>query len=450
MSGLCFNIALDHMNVTWETRLRRFETHGVNGMFYVDSYGYHNPESKAKAVARVFEAKRRLPKAMHAYRLFIPNPDNPNNGDNHQLFLEPEEWADNHPEFVNTGIYIAANCEPTHWDFQRTADWLLAVAKIAKARGLKVALAGFNVGGYEEHHIPVLDELLRFMAANPGLAVLDCHEYFKIDAYGEVAAGVRNPSQWPNAVDPAALWHLGRYKRIFAYCDREGIARPDVIIGEHGPDKIDNVGGGIEVCRGIWAGYGFDPDWYHAEMLKWADRVIYTEPQVKFRAYYQLSDPDSGNWPAHNAAKFPRFMTETATGFRDMTAPTQPPTAPTADPYPVGPRVLNIVNPDYDSINLRGADGAILAEIPDGAALTVIAPDTARMLIAGRWYDVQKVRYGTHEGVIALTSTFKLEPVTPAPDRYAALAAKCRAEADVLDASAARLREIATEAEALS
>jgi hypothetical protein len=291
--------------------------------------------------------------------------------------------------------------------------------------------------------------LLRFMAANPGLAVLDCHEYFKIDAYGEVAAGVRNPSQWPNAVDPAALWHLGRYKRIFAYCDREGIARPDVIIGEHGPDKIDNVGGGIEVCRGIWAGYGFDPDWYHAEMLKWADRVIYTEPQVKFRAYYQLSDPDSGNWPAHNAAKFPRFMTETATGFRDMTAPTQPPTAPTVDPYPVGPRVLNIVNPDYDSINLRGADGAILAEIPDGATLTVIAPDTARMLIAGRWYDVQKVRYGTHEGVIALTSTFKLEPVTPAPDRYAALAAQCRATSAVLRAEADKLDAIATEAEAL-
>jgi hypothetical protein len=447
MSGLCFNIALDHMNVTWETRLRRFETHGVNGLFYVDSYGYHNPESKAKAVARVFEAKRRLPKAMHVYRLFIPNPDNPNNGDNHQLFLEPEEWADNHPEFVGTGIYIAANCEPTHWDFQRTADWLLAVAKIAKARGLKVALAGFNVGGYEEHHIPMLDELLRFLAANPGLAVLDCHEYFKIDAYSEVAAGVRNPSQWPNTVDPAALWHLGRYKRIFAYCDREGIARPDVIIGEHGPDKIDNVGGGIEVCRGIWAGYGFDPDWYHAEMLKWADRVIYTEPQVKFRAYYQLSDPDSGNWPAHNAAKFPRFMTETATGFRDMTIlPSQPPAAPTVDPYPVGDYVLRT---SQTHINLRSATGADIGDVTDGTRLRVIGADTVPLYIAGRWHSCQLVDVGGTQGVLALTPSFTLEAVEPEPDRYAALAAQCRATSAVLRAEADKLDAIATEAEAL-
>jgi hypothetical protein len=452
MSSLCFNIALDHMNVTWETRLRRFETHGVNGLFYVDSYGYHNPESKAKAVARVFEAKRRLPKAMHVYRLFIPNPDNPNNGDNHQLFLEPEEWADNHPEFVNTGIYIAANCEPTHWDFQRTADWLLAVAKIAKARGLKVALAGFNVGGYEEHHIPMLDELLRFMAANPGLAVLDCHEYFKIDAYSEVAAGVRNPSQWPNTVDPAALWHLGRYKRIFAYCDREGIARPDVIIGEHGPDKIDNVGGGIEVCRGIWAGYGFDPDWYHAEMLKWADRVIYTEPQVKFRAYYQLSDPDSGNWPAHNAAKFPRFMTETATGFRDMTIfpsqPTSPP--PKLSPKPPGVYNVAITNPNVTSINLRSATGAILTTLRTGARVEIIDKMTAGRVIDGDPYDCYQVQYNEWRGaLLAITKSYDLEPVTPAPDRYAALAAKCRATSAVLRAEADKLDAIATEAEAL-
>jgi hypothetical protein len=125
-----------------------------------------------------------------------------------------------------------------------------------------------------------------------------------------------------------------------------------------------------------------------------------------------------------------------------MTAPTQPPTAPTADPYPVGPRVLNIVNPDYDSINLRGADGAILAEIPDGAALTVIAPDTARMLIAGRWYDVQKVRYGTVEGVIALTATFKLEPFTPDTVTRAQLLAWADALQTVVDEMRAKAAQL--------
>jgi hypothetical protein len=445
VSGLCFNTALDHINVTWETRMRRFEANSVNGSYYVDSYGYHNPESKAKAVARVFEAKRRLPKTMHVYRLFIPNPDNPNNGDNHQLFLSPEEWSDKHAEFVGTGIWVAANNEPTHWDFQRTAKWLLAVAKIAKARRLKVALGGFNVGGYEEHHIPMLDELLRFMAANPGLAVLDCHEYFKIDAYGEVAPGVRNPSQWPNTVNPAALWHLGRYKRIFASCDREGIKRPDVIIGEHGPDRIDNVGGGIEVCRGLWAGYGYDPDWYHAEMLKWADRVIYTEPQVKFRAYYQLSDPDSGNWPQHNAAKFTRFMDETRTGFRDMDIYPPLPPAPTYKPYALGQYTL-----DGNSVRIRyqaDTNAATMVILGQNAEITVLSTD----VIVNDGYGWQKVRYSYGmggDGYMALHGPeeivdWKLIPVAAPPDDRGArlialaeelegIAAKIRAEAETV------------------
>lgn len=454
MSGLCFNIALDHINVTWETRMRRFEADGVNGLFFVDSYGYHNPDSKAKAVERVFDARRRLPKAMLVYRQFIPNPDNPNNGDNHQLFLKPEEWADKHPEFVGTDIWVAANCEPTHWDFQRTANWLLAVAKVAKARRLKVALAGFSVGGYEEHHIPMLKPLLQFMAANPGVAVLDCHEYFKVDAYGEVAPGVRNPSEWPRSVNPAALWHLGRYKRIFAYCDREGIARPDVIFGEHGPDKIDGIGGGIEVCRGIWAGYGFDPDWYLAEMLKWADRVIYTEPQVKFKAYYQLSDPDSGNWPQHNAAKFTRFMDETRTGFRDMTAPTPQP--PTYKPYTPGKYTLNGNN--VRTRTKPGIDAPINGTWNTGATLLIRSTLIDHADDFG-WQQVHVDMGGGYVtvGYMALHGarvTWSLSPAPvepePEPNRYAALAAKCRAEADVLDASAARLREIAAEAEALS
>jgi hypothetical protein len=117
------------------------------------------------------------------------------------------------------------------------------------------------------------------------------------------------------------------------------------------------------------------------------------------------------DWGEWNSEFADLFRAELWKGFDRMTAPTQPPTVPTVDPYPVGTKTLNIVDSRYFEINLRDPDGSILAEIPDGATLTVIAPDTARMMIGGRWYDVQRIRYGAIEGVIALTTTFILEPV---------------------------------------
>jgi hypothetical protein len=386
---------------------------------------------------------RTFPDTIFEYRLWIPEETNPNNGDNQQLYLSAAAWVEKHRAFAGTRVYCTVNNEPNHGDVTRTCKWHIDVMKRAHAAGIRTAIGGYAYGhpnngpldpanpdNWKAIYGP-FDEQMRAVAAAGDMALVDVH------CYGN------------DRLRDAVPYLIGRYKFWQAHLAREGIGPTYWIIGEHGWATIE-----ADDRPEYWLFFTIvngwrSPDW-QADMAGQLQDIWRTEygnnPYVVGANLFTLS---TYSWPRSSYIHAPRARELLSKGFETMAVFPPQQTTPTVDPYPVGPRVLNITNPDYDSINLRGADGAILAEIPDGVTLTVIAPDTARMLIAGRWYDVQKVRYGTHEGVIALTSTFKLEPVTPAPDRYAALAAQCRATSAVLRAEADKLDAIATEAEAL-
>lgn len=415
--GIGYNVSLSYLDTelrTWmETYIRDakpatmllFDTNGDQAVY-------------VKWLART------CPDTLFEYRLWIPEESNPKNGDNQQLYLSAAAWVDKHRAFAGTNVYCVVNNEPNHGDVTRTCRWHIDVMTRAHAVGIRTAIGGYAYGhpnsgpldpsrpeNWEAVYGP-FDEQMRTVANSRGMAIVDVHEY-----------GNR-------ILRDAVPYLIGRYKFWQAHLKHEGIGPVYWILGEHGWATIEADDKPEYWLFPTIVNSWNVPDWQPelARQVKDIWRTEYAnDPYMLGANLFTLS---KYSWPRSSYVNAPRARDMMRTGFTTMAIlPPQQPTAPTADPYPVGLRVLNITNPDYDSINLRGADGAILAEIPDGATLTVIAPDTARMLIAGRWYDVQKVRYGAREGVIALTSTFNLDivPLEPEPDPADAQLAEARA-----------------------
>lgn len=104
------------------------------------------------------------------------------------------------------------------------ADWLgnfsLEIAKLMNAEGYRCASFGWASGEPEPHHWEAdgMMQYLFYCAQHPTLAAVCLHEY-SYDV-GDIMAGDG---------------HLvGRFKTLFDLCDRKGINRPSVIIGEWG------------------------------------------------------------------------------------------------------------------------------------------------------------------------------------------------------------------------
>jgi hypothetical protein len=391
---------------------------------------------------------RAYPATIVIYRKFIK-------GDNQYLYLSPQAWCAEHAALIDgpPNLFSQIDNEP---NAKASAPWMLATMKAARASRIRAGIGGYGVGqpSEDEMQLQSIADIVAYMAANAGWFVLLLHEYTRGSVFVDFARHVRDPRDWPTAI-PAntTLYLMGRYKAWHRLADKLKVARPKVIISEFGYDYVAAVPadvygpiGSLLSSLPTWAGWSsLHPEIYAARMLQRAKALFYADPDVWGWVNFCWSNHPT-DWGEWNSEYADLFRAELWKGFSRMTAPTQPPTAPTVDPYPVGDYVLRT---SQTHINLRSATGADIGDVTDGTRLRVIGADTVPLYIAGRWHSCQLVDVGGTQGVLALTPSFTLEAVEPEPDRYAALAAQCRATSAVLRAEADKLDAIATEAEAL-
>jgi hypothetical protein len=397
---------------------------------------------------------RAYPATIVIYRKFIK-------GDNQYLYLSPQAWCAEHAALIDgpPNLFSQIDNEP---NAKASAPWMLATMKAARASRIRAGIGGYGVGqpSEDEMQLQSIADIVAYMAANAGWFVLLLHEYTRGSVFVDFARHVRDPRDWPTAI-PAntTLYLMGRYKAWHRLADKLRVARPKVIISEFGYDYVAAVSpdvygpiGSLLSSLPTWAGWSsLHPEIYAARMLQRAKALFYADPDVWGWVNFCWSNHPT-DWGEWNSEYADLFRAELVKGFDRMTAPTQPPTAPAPKLSPKPPGVYNvaITNPNVTSINLRSATGAILTTLRTGARVEIIDKMTAGRVIDGDPYDCYQVQYNEWRGaLLAITKSYDLEPVTPAPDRYAALAAKCRATSAVLRAEADKLDAIATEAEAL-
>jgi hypothetical protein len=395
-------------------------------VFY-DTYGQY----KLDALKLAYDN----PQTVVIYRYYIQ-------GDWQFNYLSAVAWANHHDEFRGgpDNLFCSADNEaPTG----AAAAWYLRVLEEANRRDINVSVGGFGTGQPSDAELPLLDDVLRFMAAHPKRAVIDCHCYFRALAWCDFARDAKHPSQWPTKAptDTAALHLLGRFRRILARADAIKVKRPRIVIGEHGPDRVHAVPadvygdtGGLLHCLHTWAGWGVgDAEDYGAAMMRAAWNVFYKPcPEVIGACFFTVTDHPT-HWGEHNAWYAPRFLDGLRQGFDRMTIlPSQP---PTVTPFKVGTYTLRTTQ---SHINLRSSAGEDIGNIYSGEQIDVTVEATRDILIGGRLYACQPVRTTASAGLVALTGTFTLEPVTPQPEPVTR--AQLLAWADQLDAVSADIR----------
>lgn len=364
--GMGYNVhaSYTHDN-SWATMLTTWERTNPGALLILDSF------NEQKGIDKALEAARHLPQTTIIYRRFI-------NGDNQQNYLSPGAWVNMHKPLAGTRVYCALNNEP-HGPPENIAGFHTDTVRAARAAGIRVSVGGFSVGSPDDATIAAHEPLLRWMAANPGWAILDLHEYTRALWTVDFARDAKHPNQWPaNVPNTVALWLMGRFRRWFAYCDQRGITRPNVVIGEWGWDRVDAVSPdvygdtqGLLTCATTWQAWGFG-DWekYAADQLKAAWKAIYAPyPQVLGVCYYQIST-EPNNWPTFNAWTARRFMDLTGEGFDTMTT-TQPQPQPMQG-LPAGAYRLNYPGKALNVRSGPSTGAGIVGQVAHGGAVDVL------------------------------------------------------------------------------
>jgi len=127
-----------------------------------------------------------------------------------------------HKGFSKDHVWVQTINEPNR--SVQSADWLgkfsLAQAKLVNADGYKYMAFGYSTGTPDEGawETDGMLDYLRYCAENQENAGVCLHEY----------------SLDPKSIQTGHPHLVGRFKQLFDTCDRHGIARPKVIIGEAG------------------------------------------------------------------------------------------------------------------------------------------------------------------------------------------------------------------------
>lgn len=218
--------------------------------------------------------------------IFRKTPD----GNNHERFPTPDAFFAAYSD-VPDAFYLKTINEAGFKP--QTIQYDLEIVRAAKAHNRRVAVLSLGTGqpgqGNTEEELieawrpahPLLVELDR----NRDRAVMILNQYGAgdiLDALGSFPTGA--------ALDQTMLWHVGRHKYLYAYCDRHGIRRPRVVIGEGGWDLGESrqrllaargimlEGGGqhrlVNYWKQRWPGKSFDEAaWMQ---LKWAADNVYS------------------------------------------------------------------------------------------------------------------------------------------------------------------------------
>jgi hypothetical protein len=447
-NGIGWNIHLSYCTDEYVDQLiAELKRTQPSDVLLLDSFG--------DCVGDTLRFARELPETTIIYRRFVP--------DDQQFNRSIEQWGAEASPFRGTRVYVSTTNEPNP---RQSFDYLTRAIKYAKANGIKIAVGAYSVGTPHESDMPLAVSMLREMAAYPGGTLLEVHEYERALMAHTIAPHLKMPSQWPSTIDYGKTYfRLMRFREWLRLCALNLISAPKIVVTEWGWDRVDDVPPhvygdtqGLMTLPGTWQTWGFS-DWekYAADQLKWAWEKFYKPYNVGVCFFCRHNQPVDQNdpeklWQNFNAHRAPNFLKHVETGFSRMTAPTQP---PTYKPYVEGKYTLS-----GNGVRTRtkaGTDEPINGTWNTGAVVYVQSRTITHASGFG-WQEVHVEMGGGYVtvGMMALHGadvTWKLTPAPftpePEPDRYAALAAQCRATSAVLRAEADKLDAIATEAEAL-
>lgn len=181
--------------------------------------------------------KKLLPQSLIIHRTY-------NSNDSHwQDVITPDEWLNIHRPFAANGVVLQVFNEPSPGDLGTFLNWLITLMDLATSQGIILAVGNFAVGNPDQKLIAngSFDPLLKKLSTSKHILAL--HEYFKTDPVSE------------------APYLCGRFKFWLDRADALGIARPKIVITEHGRD----FGGGQ---NDGWRGQGWSEEQYFALLLK--------------------------------------------------------------------------------------------------------------------------------------------------------------------------------------
>lgn len=211
-------------------------------------------------------------------------------------------------EFGGARLYANISNEAGFSD--NILQWTLNV--IDGAPDLCFAVGGFSVGTPEpgDWERPKSLELLRRLATQHQRLVLNLHEYFPaLPHAGMDGEPYGNPNGMPEDIRDIDCWLVGRYQFLVNACQAHELPIPRIVIGECGPDRIDQFKTwlgtlrqtapyveirGWKTLKAQWqAWYNKDPERVLFDLLAYVERVVYYIPQVECMCLFAWCSPQS-------------------------------------------------------------------------------------------------------------------------------------------------------------
>lgn len=154
------------------------------------------------------------PKTIVIHRAYNPNDSS------WEFLITPQQWLDIHFPYTANGVYLQVfnepNRKPEEW--AKFNNWLIELIDLATARGVRLCIGNFAVGTPDIKDIEAgyFDSLIRKLSGS--IHILGLHEYF-----------YDNPvTEYPYLCGRFEFW-IDRALTI-------GVARPRIVITEHGHD----------------------------------------------------------------------------------------------------------------------------------------------------------------------------------------------------------------------
>ena len=215
------------------------------------------------------------------------------------------------------------------------------LAVIEQSSDLRLAVGGFSVGTPEpeDWKRPLAVELLKKLDTQRDRLVLNLHEYFPAVPHagmGEAAYTNPQPAAWPLDIRHTTCWLIGRYQFLVQTCQEHQIGTPRIVIGEHGPDRIDQfkgyLGGLLQTppyseIRG-WrtlsnqyrAWYNTTPENALFTILKYTSERVYYHPAVEGISLFAWCSPQS-EWEGFDMSQADDLQTALVSYANESTNP---------------------------------------------------------------------------------------------------------------------------------
>jgi hypothetical protein len=209
---------------------------------------------------------------------------------------------------------------------RRLIAWLTELVQLANEIDVSLCMLNTATGNPQPDDWEMAKPVLELLAVNRQ-HVLGLHEY----AGGVITSGLFGGypdnagvepgkpgglnliprGNWPDDVSKVTRYHVGRFKFLLDYCDKEKIKHPRIIITEHGFDDTSDIKPWLDKLRKTppfqnirgWKSLSHQwlvwwPEWSaqqaYFEQLRWANETIYKGSPVEAQLMFCYGN--SGGW----------------------------------------------------------------------------------------------------------------------------------------------------------